>query len=313
MTMRQDGGTVSFSIIIPTFNEGDDVRLSVESALAQRHPPHEVLVVDDSTDSTPGIVREYAARGVRLIGGPRRGCCGARNLGMREASGDVVVLLNADVVLPPDFLARLAPHYAAGGADYVLVESRVLNLDSPWARFVEAQHQAQYRNREDIEWTEGFSCRRSAALAVGLIPGEFTVTFCRDWLLGKRLGEGGYRKTIDRSIVVTHRAPGAFPEYFRVRKARGRFSSLMQRYLYGYSLAVLGAKLLVKDALLLLKYLTVVAVLARVSRIAGRSSRPLADFAPFLAAYAVQEYARVVGEWEGFSLAVRRGESVRLY
>lgn len=307
----QRNSALTFSIIIPSFNEGDDVRLSIESAVAQEYPPLEVLVVDDSTDRTPEIVREYASRGVRLIDGPRRGCCGARNLGMRSAAGDIIVLLNADVILPPDFLSRLELLYRERSADYVLVESRVVNTESLWARFVEAQHETQYRTRDDIEWTEGFSCRKSAALSVGLIPGEFSLTFCRDWLLGKRLGEAGFTKVIDRTIVVTHRAPGAFAEYYRVRKARGRFSSLMQHYLYEYPLALLAAKLLVKDVLLLLKYVTVVAVLARVGRIAARSARPLADFFPFLLAYAIQEYARVSGEWQGFLLAVRRGESVR--
>src|SRR6478609_8642752 len=109
---------MTFSIIIPSYNEGEDIRLSIESALAQTVKPLEILVVDDSADNTPAIIREYESRGVRLVPGERTGCCGARNLGMRQAKGDVVVLLNGDVRLPEDFLERLQPHYDAG-ADYV--------------------------------------------------------------------------------------------------------------------------------------------------------------------------------------------------
>src|SRR3989344_5290464 len=95
-----------FSIIIPSYNEGEDIRLSIESAITQKYPNKEILVVDDSSDSTPKIINEYAKKGVRFINGPRNGCCEARNLGIKTATGDIIVLLNADVVLPSDFLER---------------------------------------------------------------------------------------------------------------------------------------------------------------------------------------------------------------
>jgi glycosyltransferase involved in cell wall biosynthesis len=216
---------LKFTIIIPSYNEKEDVRLAIESSIKQRYPDKEILVIDDSTDNTPQIIREYVSRGVVLLDGPRKGCCGARNFGIKKASGDVVVLLNADVVLPPDFLEKIKKHYEAG-ADYVLVESRVFNQENIWARFIEMQHRYESRKIGDkAEWTEGFSCRREAALKVGLIPGDFPIRFCRDWFLGKRLNEAGFKKVIDRSIVVTHKAPDNFKEYWQVRKVRGRFSA----------------------------------------------------------------------------------------
>src|SRR3989344_4934823 len=117
-----------FSIIIPSYNEGDDIRLSIESALNQDYLEREILVIDDSHDNTPSIIQEYERMGVRLIKGKQNGCCGARNFGIETAIGDIVVLLNADVVLPKDFLNRLAAHYHSG-ADYVLVESLTFNTD----------------------------------------------------------------------------------------------------------------------------------------------------------------------------------------
>src|SRR3990172_2437151 len=101
--MLQQDEALTFSIIIPSYNEGDDVRLSIESALGQKYPHKEIIVVDDSNDDTPRIIEEYLDRGVKLVPGPGKGCCGARNEGMMLARGDVVVLLNADVVLPADF------------------------------------------------------------------------------------------------------------------------------------------------------------------------------------------------------------------
>ncbi|MEK7608641.1 MAG: glycosyltransferase family 2 protein [Patescibacteria group bacterium] len=298
--MKQEN-KISVSIIIPSFNEGDDVRLSIESALGQTHPPKEILVVDDSKDETPHIIGEYASQGVKLLRGPGKGCCEARNMGMEVATGDVIMLLNADVVLPEDFISRIAKHYEKG-ADYVLVESKVFNTDYLLARFVEAQHHVEHDNRTDLEWTEGFSCKRSAAQAIGFIPGNFPVRFCRDWFLGKTLHEKGFRKVIDRTIVVTHKAPEIFGEYWNVRSTRGRFAVLAQRYLLHRSRTHVFLKLVAKHAILAVLLATLVYPLQFVVRAARKSDRGMRDVFPFFAAFVIQEVARAYGEWRGWML-----------
>lgn len=287
----------TFSIVIPSYNEGDDIRLSIESALRQSVHPLEILVVDDSNDKTPDIINAYKSRGVRLVKGERKGCCGARNIGMRLAKGDVVVLLNGDVMLPPDFFENTAPHYEAG-ADYVLVESRVSNCNDAFARFIEVQHRLEYGNRTDLEWTEGFSARRQALEAVGYIPGEFSARFCRDWMLGKNLGKAGYRKVVDKSIVVTHKAPAQFAEYWRVRKDRGRFSSLTQYYIYAKNRRYLVPKFAIKHLVAAIKLATLIVPALRAAKLAALS-RQRGDFFVFLYAHYIQEVARMWGEWQG--------------
>ncbi len=290
---------LKFSIVIPSYNEGEDIKLSIESAINQTYKNKEILVVDDSIDDTSSIIEEYKNKKVSLLKGPAKGCCGARNFGIRNASGDVIVLLNADVVLSPDFLEKILKHYQAG-ADYVLVESRVLNQENFWARFIEMQHRDDSKKLGNkIEWTEGFSCRRTAALAVGGIPGDFSVKFCRDWLLGAKLKEAGFKKVIDLSIIVYHKAPDNFREYWRVRKARGRFGSLMQYFLYKKSILFLFLKFLAKDALFLFRFLLVLPVFVKIARISLHSQNPLRDFFLFYYAYFIQEIARCIGEWEG--------------
>ena len=204
-----------------------------------------------------------------------------------------------------DFLERILKHYNSG-ADYVLVEAKAFNLESLWARFVEMQHRYESKKiGENAEWTEGFSCRRQAAFDIGLIPGDFFVRFCRDWFLGKKLKEAGFKKVVDYSIIVSHKNPDNFKEYWRVRKARGRFGSLMQYFLYKKSLLFLFFKFLIKDALFLLKFLTVFPVVVKTIKISRYSDKPLKDFFPFLLAYFIQEFTRVIGEWEGLLIVLR--------
>lgn len=300
---------LKFSIVIPSYNEGEDIRLSLESVRGQNYlGDKEIFVVDDSSDNTPDIIREYEKDGVIYVRGEKKGCCGARNIGMNLASGDVVVLLNADVILPPDFFDRISMHYHHG-ADYVLVESRVSNQENIWARFVEAQHRYESEKmKENMEWTEGFSCRKDAAQKVGFIDGDFSITFCRDWTLGQKLKQAGFKKVIDREIVVTHKAPDHFAEYWRVRKARGRFSSLMQYLLYRRPFLWLLFKFFLKDTLFILKFVVFVPwvwkVFSITKNVSGHS-RFYGNFFKFIYAYFIQEIARMTGEWQGLFMGAK--------
>src|SRR5207249_1879402 len=102
-------------------------------------------------------IKRYLRRPrMHLIVQPRnRGVAAARNVGARAATGDVIVFLNADVQLMPDFLTRVSCYYDEG-ADYVAVEAQVVNTDSVFGRFLEAQHQHFYGGDNAVGWTEGF-------------------------------------------------------------------------------------------------------------------------------------------------------------
>jgi glycosyltransferase involved in cell wall biosynthesis len=290
---------LKFSIIIPSYNENEDIRLSIESAINQSYSKKEILVVDDSTDNTPAIIKEYEPAGVKLLNGPRKGCCGAKNFGIRAASGEVIVILNSDVVLPPDFLGKILKHYQAG-ADYVTVESRVFNQENFWARFIEMQHRYKTgKIGEKTEWSEGFSFRRQAGLDVGLIPGDFSARFCRDWFFGKIMGEAGFKKVVDRSILVTHKAPDNFKEYWRVRKTRGRFSALTQYFLLQKPRGFLTLKFLIKDLLWILEFVLVFPAAIKIYKISCFSKNRFRNFFSFFYAYLIQKIAFIIGEWNG--------------
>ena len=55
------------SIIIPTFNEEADIKDTLERLVGLSYKNKEIIVVDDSTDNTPGIVKDYGKFGVKLF------------------------------------------------------------------------------------------------------------------------------------------------------------------------------------------------------------------------------------------------------
>lgn len=90
------------SIIIPTFNEEKYLPVLLKSLQEQTFKDYEIIVADnDSSDGTRTIALMAGARVVR--GGlPARG----RNLGAAAAKGEWLLFLDADVILPSDFLEK---------------------------------------------------------------------------------------------------------------------------------------------------------------------------------------------------------------
>jgi glycosyltransferase involved in cell wall biosynthesis len=94
------------SVVIPAHNSRRYIVETLDSILAQRHRPLEILVVDDgSTDSTAQMVRGYAPE-VRLIEQQQRGHPAARNTGIRAAQGEFLAFLDHDDLWSPDKLER---------------------------------------------------------------------------------------------------------------------------------------------------------------------------------------------------------------
>lgn len=88
--------SVSVSAVIPAYNAASVIARSVASVLNQSSPVLEILVVDDgSIDRTADVVSAISGP-VRLIRKPNGGPASARNLGIREAKGEWIALLDAD-------------------------------------------------------------------------------------------------------------------------------------------------------------------------------------------------------------------------
>lgn len=301
-----------FSIIVPTYNEEKDITDTLDSLVNLSYPDREIIVVDDSSDATPEIVKNYADRGVRLIRPQeRKGRCEARNIGIIEASGEIVVILNADVRLPKDFLDRIKPYYE-DGYDYVLVKSKVENTDELFARYVESMGIVDHYKSDPqwMEWTEGFSCRREIAINAGLFPSGFAVPICagEDGFFGENLKKSGAKKKIDLSIVVSHVAPATFDEYWSIRKGRGKGSAQIRRFLDQWSFEKMYLWALLRVFKTSVYTIFVIPMLWICTRAALTSPRGLWDVFPFCYAWFIEQSAFHVGELKSIR-EIRNAES----
>jgi len=107
---------LSFSVIIPTRNRPQYLRGAVESALAQSHPPHEVLVVDDGKGAAQTL--HGLPPVVKVLDNHERGPVAARILGVERAEGDVIAFLDDDDWWTDrDYLTKAAAIFEQG-ADF---------------------------------------------------------------------------------------------------------------------------------------------------------------------------------------------------
>lgn len=214
------------SILIPTHNEAADIRPTLAACLAIDYANKEILVIDDkSTDNTVEIVAGYADQGVRLIQMPvNRGVAAARNVGLKDTDAAIVIILNADVILPTNIIQNILPYYEKG-ADFVVVESVAANTEDLFGRFVQASHDLAYKTnpvKGNYDWSEGWSCRREAALAVGGFPEEFPGASGEDAIFVQNLIQHGYKRAYAPDVVVAHFVPNTLGEFWKQRLGRGR-------------------------------------------------------------------------------------------
>ncbi|MGH9908612.1 MAG: glycosyltransferase family 2 protein [Pyrinomonadaceae bacterium] len=88
------------SVVIPVVNGEKFLRDAVESVLAQKYSPLEVIIVDDgSTDGTATIARSFPET-VRYLHQTNNGPAAARNRGIKQAQGSLIAFADADDLWP---------------------------------------------------------------------------------------------------------------------------------------------------------------------------------------------------------------------
>lgn len=132
--------SVDVSVIIPTHNEGEWLKRTVESVLAAKTKlKFEIIVVDDaSTDGSVEPVIGLPNVRVLTVGKTPVGCVVARNLGARESVADYLCYLDSHVLVGDYFLDHLRETSVAY-ADQAFVSGSILNINHQGDADMEAQ------------------------------------------------------------------------------------------------------------------------------------------------------------------------------
>ena len=120
----------SVTVLVPAYNEETVILDTIRSALASGYPKLEILVIDDgSTDHTAELVRDNYGRDprVRLLLQPNRGKPTALNNGLAEATGEIIVSIDADTIVDPNAIPFLVRHFADPKVGAVAGNVKVIN------------------------------------------------------------------------------------------------------------------------------------------------------------------------------------------
>ncbi len=197
------------SVIVPVHNGERFLPRCLQALTAPSNLAYEVIVVDDcSTDRSAEISRQWGAAVLHM---PRQsGPAGARNHGAQKARGEILFFVDADVVVQPDSLQRVAddflqnPDVAAvfGSYDDDPAEGNFISqYKNLFHHFV---HQQSSSDAVTF-WAGCGAVRRDVFLAVGgYDPERYPRPAIEDIELGYRMRALGHRILLDKELQAKH-------------------------------------------------------------------------------------------------------------
>lgn len=197
------------SVIVPVYNGGHHLEQSLDALTASDFASYEVIVVDDgSTDASAVSAVERGLEAHRLP--QRRGPAAARNYGAKHARGHLLLFIDADVVVRPDTLMRVAslfrtqPHTAAVFGSYD-DSPAATNFVSQYKNLLHHFVHQQSSPAAQTFWAGCGAVRRDAFVAVGgFDERKYSEPSIEDIELGYRLRRAGFALTLDRGLQVKH-------------------------------------------------------------------------------------------------------------
>jgi cellulose synthase/poly-beta-1,6-N-acetylglucosamine synthase-like glycosyltransferase/spore germination protein YaaH/peptidoglycan/xylan/chitin deacetylase (PgdA/CDA1 family) len=188
------------TVLVPAYNEESVIVDTVHSALASDYPKLEILVVDDgSLDRTAELVRTNFGRDprVRLLLQTNHGKPSALNHGLSEATGEIVVCIDADTIVDPDAISRLVRHFVDEKVGAVAGNVKVMNRN----RWLTRWQALEYITSQNLE-------KRAFDLlnCIPVVPGA--VGAWRTDLLRSHGGFSGDTVAEDTDLTLTIRRNG---------------------------------------------------------------------------------------------------------
>jgi GT2 family glycosyltransferase len=234
--------TVTVSFVIPTHRRADALRQTLERVTAVEHPPDalEVIVVDNAGErATEQVVAAFGAGAVpvRYERATEGGAAAARNHGARVSRGELLILLDDDILIEPSHVARhlkLRSSYGdcVSGGDWRLPDETITALQhTPFGRFRLALER-RYRDGEPGESLDpdrwqvpmlaacNLALVRDRFLELGGFDERFPYAGVEDRELSMRIRIAGLRLIRDDSIRLVHNDQLLTIEQFCAREQR---------------------------------------------------------------------------------------------
>lgn len=176
------------SIIIPVFNGGNYLSEALESVLAQKYSPIEIIIVDDgSTDNTGEIANQFMARHpIDYIFQENQGLAASRNKGISVSNGSSIAFIDADDIWVGNKLNSQIK-VLRKDPSIEMVSGKVKQFISP--EIPAEEHSEYHFHLSEIQTnTMGAALvRKSAFVKYGLFDPAFRIAQDMNWVLQAKI------------------------------------------------------------------------------------------------------------------------------
>ena len=201
--MSRTASTKPVSLVIPVYNQMDYTRQCLESIARCTDHPHELIIVDNaSTDGTQEFLRDVKAQ--VITNQHNLGCAKAWNQGVRASHGDVIGILNNDIVVTEGWLDGLLAFMEQADHGIVSPAAREghlnYDLDAYAIDFTRLCHSA---TRAEL-YGACLLIKREVFDRVGLFDEAFAYGTCEDIDFFWRTRKAGFSVGMTGSVLIHH-------------------------------------------------------------------------------------------------------------
>ena len=221
------------SVIIPSYNSENTIQKCLDSFKNQSYQGNsEIILVDSSIDRTPQIVSDNHPD-IRLIHLDKKTDPGtARNIGIREAKGDIFAFIDSDCVPSKDWLERIAN---AHKSVYRIIGGVVINGNADHDIIALAGYMAEFREflpgqlKREVTHipTCNISYKKEIFVKYGFFQGKYYPQ--EDLVYHCMLTEKGEKILLDPTIEIFHNHRSNFKEFLKHQKKIGAVTPLVLR------------------------------------------------------------------------------------
>jgi cellulose synthase/poly-beta-1,6-N-acetylglucosamine synthase-like glycosyltransferase len=202
------------TLIIPAWKEHGTVEILMRQLRALDYPAWDAVVVAGGSDGTYQAAQAAAADDpqIKVIEQQPRGKNAALNDAMRLASGEVIVILDADAQVDPGWLRALVGpiqgKVSATTGNYLPLRTTPFSLHGQ----MEKINTYQIRGHVFLQGSGGIALRREVIEAIGGFPEDVLVGV--DWDLDARVAMAGYTRVYCPDATVYTERPATLPEWW---------------------------------------------------------------------------------------------------
>ena len=100
--------SLNFTVAISTFNRNEDLERCLEALKTQTYPDFDIVISNGGEhQGVKQVAEKFKGLKIKIVNQERKGIVEGRNLGWRNSRGDIVCLIDDDLVVLPDWLVNI--------------------------------------------------------------------------------------------------------------------------------------------------------------------------------------------------------------